>query len=226
MIDNGIDCKVASLNEVVLEAFSYKIDDGYIVNEKTTNSPKNMHGTIISNIIFSLCSEVQIYDFKILDENLQTDGRILIRAIEDAIKLNPDIIHLSLGTTNRCYEKELKKLVERAKEKDILIVAASSNCGELTFPASIKEVVAVKSIVGSNKYGFFNGYCLAPYSVFKENRIFHDGVCLNLTGNSVAAAYVSGQLAEIINVNDVGTNYECVSSYVEHIELKEKSNVR
>lgn len=197
----------------------FKMSDEGTIIEDCTIKVRHEHGTAIALIIKQLCKKVKFISINILDENLLTDGRILIRAFKSAIGYVPDIIHLSLGTTRCRYKLELKKLVKDANSKNIIVVSAANNEGRRSYPAYLKYVIGVKS--GDYKsymeYEYKKGFFYSPYNISQidgMNELQNKNMC----GSSIAAAYITGHIATIKYKNYSQENYEIIK------ELKLNAN--
>lgn len=195
LIDSGINTNVSDLHKYTKEGFGLSLNIKGQITEKTKQI-RNEHGTAISLIIRYFCEEVQLIDINILDDDLTTDGRILLHAISKAIELNPDIIHLSLGTTRFRYKLRLQRLVNAARKKNITIIAAAHNYGLKCYPANLKGVILVKSNKDSSKYlKVTKGIFYAPSYIIKMPGA-DDLRNPNIEGTSISAAYVTGILAK------------------------------
>ncbi|URZ05981.1 hypothetical protein CLROS_013130 [Clostridium felsineum] len=148
-------------------------------------------------IIKDICNDVEFIDINILNDKLTTDGRILVHAFKKAILCNPDIIHLSLGTTRWRYKFPLKKLVNEALKKDVTIVAAASNDGAQSYPVAIKGVIGVKGYETSDKFGFYysEGFFYAPVDTKNIRDISELKYGKSIIGNSMSAAYITAHIA-------------------------------
>lgn len=208
VIDSGIDSNLADLGNYVVRSTGFELDDqGYII-ENQNKEIKNPHGTVISLIIRHICSNIELISFNILNERLAADGRMLIFALEQALSLQPDIIHLSLGTTKQRYKFALKKLIRIAQQKNIVIVAAAHNDETMrAYPACLKEVIGVKSggVENNLKYFYKNDFFYAPASAEHIPGVAETGA-QHANGTSIAAAYITGHIAGIMlekNLRDV-----------------------
>ncbi|MGF2617973.1 S8 family serine peptidase [Rossellomorea vietnamensis] len=169
------------------------------------------HGTHVTGIIGG-CSNnkigisgvtgnapVDIIPFKVLDD-LGAGGDFEIsQGIEDAIKMNIDILNLSLSGQGETTM--LENAVKKAYLSDILIVAAAGNYNTSTknvFPASYPYVFTVASVderlqrVPSSDYGWevdISAPGKGIFSTYLDNSYHH------LTGTSMATPIVSGAAA-------------------------------
>lgn len=207
IIDSGIDMKYAKNTLNVIKSLSLYIDKNNNIYERDESTCNNPHGTAIADIITQINPNVQIIDINILDANLETNGYILLRSIERAIELMPDIINLSLGTNSLKYIIQMRRLIKKAMKNNIHVVAAYDNSGKITFPAMLKGVIGVKSISNLDENNYSSQYA------YKGNIYYAPGCsiytysfdCSNhkniLQGNSMASAYITGKISLIIDDN-------------------------
>lgn len=163
-----------------------------------SNNISHPHGTIISTIITNICKNIEIISINIFDNDLKSDGRMLIYAIKQALELKPQIINLSLGTTLHKYKLRLSKLIKKAHKKNIIVVSAAENSGKTSYPAFLKGVVGVK---GSNKADSYVDYkddfFIGPSSVTDISEVKNMNLP-NACGNSISAAYITGYIAKLV----------------------------
>ena len=215
VIDSGIDASVSDLSNFLLKTTGYRINqEGYIA-EAPDIKPSSLHGTSISLIIRDICKDVQFLSMNILDEKMTTDSRIMIYAMNEAVKLKPDIIHLSLGTTNWRYRSYMKHIVAKATEMNIIIVASyNNNSFWHTYPACIKGVIGVKTsklLIKKDAYFKKRGCYYAPFSMIDiygtENLDTN-----KMRGTSISAAYITGHIANIKRNEGLLNNPEIIKS--------------
>lgn len=135
------------------------------------------------------------------------DGKMLAEGIYKAIdKYDCDIINLSMGITSD--DEELKKAVEYAEEKNVVIVAAAGNSNledpeRVYYPARYDTVISVGSADGDEAAAFSQRGkvdVLAQKSFLSvPNK--NSKRLITATGTSYSAAYISGVCANIIVEN-------------------------
>jgi subtilisin family serine protease len=198
VIDSGIDKNKLDLQMYVNTSIGFRINStGFIVEEKCMEI-QHPHGTFIALIIKSICNNVEFISINILNEKLTTDARVLIQALEYSLKLKPDIIHLSLGTTRWLNRFPLKDIVKTAKKDKVIIVAAANNEGIKSYPSSLKGVVGVKSkeINDYNDFYFKNNYFYAPFNADNVAGVSEIAKS-SVVGTSMSAAFITGHIAGI-----------------------------
>ncbi len=203
IIDSGIQ---NNKNLNIVKSMTLYVNDNYEIEERLDSTCLNEHGTIIADIITLINPDVELIDINILDEKLETNGQIMIQALKKALSFKPDIINLSLGTNNIRYVFELRKLIKEAVKNKIIIVAAYSNNNKITFPAMMKNVVGVKRMstlklqnTPKSIYFYKNSIFYAPDSANIIYKLRRKSCNYNIRGNSISAAYISGELSLIVN---------------------------
>lgn len=207
VIDSGINKKHAKNTLNIIKSLSLYIDKNNNISEKEDSKCNNLHGTAVADIITNINPNVQIIDINILDDNLETNGYILLKSIERAIELKPDVINLSLGTNSLKYTIQMIRLIKKATKNNIHVVAAYDNSGRITFPAIIKGVIGVKSISVlkednySNQYAYIGTTYYAPRCSIYAYSLDGSECEKIMYGNSMASAYITGKISLIIDEN-------------------------
>lgn len=179
----------------------------------------NGHGTHVAGVIAALANDtgivgiapnVDLYSIKVLNElGAGTTGSI-VRGIEWAIEQDVDIINLSITSTTD--DPLMKKALQAAYDKGILLVGAAGNLGSksadtVTYPGKYDTVIAVSAVnadltrftqsshgaqveIAAPGVGIFSTY--PSEWDFMDGK--QDGYTLQ-TGTSMAAPHVTGVLA-------------------------------
>lgn len=200
VVDSGIDAQNLGIEEKVIFKTGYRVDDkGYIVERKGLDI-RDEHGTVVAGIINHICPDAKLMDVNIFDENLKTSSKVLLNALSHVIDYEPDIIHMSLGTLKKCYNRYFKKVIREAKRKNILLVAAAEETGKKSYPAYLKGVIGVKpdDDLKERQYCYHKGFFYAPPGIEGITRLKCKDVFEEYYGSSMSAAYITGHLAEMI----------------------------
>lgn len=190
-----------------------------VIERKIYDKHIYSHGTICAAIIHKYSPEACISSIKILNENGQAEKQKLVRAIEWCIDKRINIINLSLGTSYFYDYEIIFDITKKAIKKGIIIIAASSNSGLITYPAYFTDVISVKcdreDALKNEEYVYnyypVDGVDITACSNHLIDTTFggneYTGVC-----NSYAAAFITSKVYNILcqnkNINLQNINME------------------
>ena len=185
VLDSGIDSTFENDKKVTMVGECY--DD-------------NGHGTMCYSIIKRMAPESEFEIHKILNSGLGASSERLIELLEDIYaKETPNIIHMSLSTSEVKYRDKLRSVCKRLREKGAVIVASSNNEeGVESFPCDFEEVIGVDG-------GFFDSDWKYEFNPLKKAQVIANkvpvisrglgGYYRFFGGTSKAAACITGILA-------------------------------
>ena len=100
------------------------------------------HGTAVTSIIWRLAPSTRISMAKILDEDGVANAWCLVEAMRWMVEcVEPQLINISLATTNTEVAEELQSILDKAKKKNIRVFAAFRTDKDL--PASLCNVYSI-----------------------------------------------------------------------------------
>ncbi len=231
VIDSGVDINHEALTECIWVNNNESADgtdsdgNGYIddisgwdfINDKPIEYDESQivdynHGTHVAGIIAGSNSEINGVnsEAKIMPLKSFKDGSAytsdIIRAIDYAENMGADIVNCSFGSN-----EENPVLKETIENTDMLFVCAAGNKAKNidespVYPASydMDRIISVAATDAQNHIAYFSNYgdsvdVAAPgvsiYSALAENEYG------NLSGTSMAAAYISGIVANMARSN-------------------------
>lgn len=217
IIDNGVNKELINSRKLKTEIF---IDENNNYSEECMDVMFFQHGTICALIIEKYCPECVFSSIRILDQ----DGKGNIEKIEPALEWccqnDIKIVNLSLGTTHFKENEKLNKLINKYVYGGLIIVAAVSNIGFLTFPASFANVIGVATaespLLYIKDYIHLGIDTIVPsVHTIKLNDKEHK----TFLSNSYAAPYVSALVAQKMMENQT-CNIHTLKKYV-----REKSHI-
>ena len=101
------------------------------------------HGTAVTAVIREKAPDAAIFAVKIFHDSLATRIQPLVRAIDWSLENGIHLINLSLGTSNQEHEPVLLAVLERARAKGVLLVAAFEDAGVRWLPGALAGAVPV-----------------------------------------------------------------------------------
>ncbi|WP_051475455.1 S8 family peptidase [Bacillus sp. J37] len=203
VIDTGIDSEHEDLKVAGGKSF---------VSYTNLYTDDNGHGSHIAGIIAAkdnnvgvtgIAPNANIYSLKAFNQKGEGTTIDLAEAVDYAMEINSDVINLSFEYNT--YDPIVEALLNEAYKQNILIVGAAGNSGtNISYPAVHSSVIAVGAIDTNLKKASFSSTgntleIVAPgvdiNSTWKNNRYN------NMSGTSMATAFVSGYLAILKEAN-------------------------
>ena len=202
VIDSGINPGHSHVQGVA-GGISYHLEASGKVMEGADFRDELGHGTAIAGVIREKNSQAKIYAVKIFHQILEAPAALLMAAMQWAIRVRVNIIHLSLGTERPEYRKDLKRLCQDAVRKDIVVIASARSLEDQVFPAVFDEAIGV----------YWNHDCENGSLTYYPGKKVEFGAYgrpralpgipqeLNFGGSSFAAAHVTAMAADILADN-------------------------
>ena len=210
IIDDGVD--VSQFSNI--QSFTVKKD--LSIKKDFTAAKQYNHATTCMKIIqkFTDISNVDWYSIKILDDDSKLANiNQFLKALELCAELGVKIImpekteqyNSSIYLAINDFEY-VEKYVNRLCDMGVIIVAASSNKGTVTYPAYMNNVIGVKNnyLLKDDKYIFNeNPMDHIDFSAASAH-ILRSGKELNVTmrSNSYAAPIITAKVITILNNNE------------------------
>ncbi len=225
-IDDGINYEfIKSKKKYVHIMNAYTVTNNKVVSDKMNNT-NITHCSICAKIfIEEVNCRCDIFFIRILDDKtLRGSIYSLVVALEWCLLNNIDVINLSLGTTNIKEAGLLQESIEKLVKNEIIIVAAASNCGFLTYPAAFTNIIGVKALNSASMLFPFD--CLI-FEVPHKEYIYNKKAILSGQYNSFAAPVITAKVCDCINNgfkdidgikkiiwrNNIARRYQCLRYY-------------
>ena len=141
---------------MIVGVLDSEIDEEYVKKQDVERNQINerllSHGEKCARIILKHGDNISIICESIL--NLDGTGIItdLPKGLENCFLRNAKIVNISFGSTHFQDKEYIRKIINHYTNKGMIIIAASSNDGYISYPASFSNVIGVATgcILGSN----------------------------------------------------------------------------
>ncbi|MCP3761342.1 S8 family peptidase [Domibacillus sp. A3M-37] len=220
----GKGIKVAVVDTGIATHSDLAISGGVsFVSYTTSYQDDNGHGTHVAGIIGAkdngfgtkgVAPDAAIFAVKSLNKDGSGSLSSILAGIDWAITNKMDIINLSLGT--QTHSSAFQSMVDKAYAKGLLVVAASGNGGSASgtddtvdYPARYNSTIAVGAVDSSLKRVSFSSTGSAVDVAAPGESItatYLNNGYARMSGTSMAAPYVSGQLALMKQANPTTDN--------------------
>jgi subtilisin family serine protease len=207
VIDTGIDQNHSDLLGQVSHTANYVLN--------APESSTDVHGTAVAGIIAALANNEKgivgvapgatLLSLKACWQNgagvaeAICDTFTLAQALDTAIKLQPNIINLSLTGPK---DSILERLIDKALDRGIIVVASNPGLSASNefFPASMKRVISVRTAESTGGSKKLDSQSVAAPGKEILTTLPNDTYNF-MSGSSFAAAHVSGLIALLLEVN-------------------------
>lgn len=196
--------------------FTFQCDASGAVKRIEGAADEIGHGTAIAGLIRGYAPDTGIWALKIFGRHLSAGIPALIAAMEWALEIPVEIIHLSLGTAEERHKPLLENLCETARRRNILVVASARTRADLVYPAVFESVIGVCQDAECPPEGLFHhpGMPIAfsahgmprPIPGLPQER--------NFRGGSFAAAHVSGRILRMRAAEPCMTSDDVVNNLI------------
>jgi len=202
VIDSGVNPWHSHVQGRVHGLALKKGPSGRVVRSKDYHDQLG-HGTAVAGLIREKAPEASLFAIKIFHDELRASTKVLLAALERAIRMGAKLVHLSLGTETEQARPALERICLEAYRKRIVIVASGRNPRDKVYPASFRTVIGVcwKRDCSPDDLVYYPGMPVEfgaygrprPLPGLPENR--------NFCGSSFAAARVTALAARLLDKN-------------------------
>jgi subtilisin family serine protease len=200
VVDSGVEVEhpdIGSLERAVVVSVD---EDGNEHVEADGDGDVAGHGTACAGIIRQLAPDAALTSVRVLGSRAKGSSPVLLAGLRWAVAEGFDVVNLSLSTTRRDTAAALHELADGAYFRRTLLVAAAHNVPVESFPWRFSSVISVGSHDGSDPLElYYNPQ--PPVEFFARGAgvevPWRGGARMTVTGNSFAAAHVSGVCALI-----------------------------
>ena len=144
ILDSGVETEHQLFQNCHMETYEYQPEDNSWIQKYTP--PLEGHGTAVASVLVKqvkpIREDIEIISFKIFDTQTETNPEILISALRFILARNLcDVINISAGIGQDI--SELEEVCNQLDAAGVLVVAAFSNDGLVSYPAAYDTVVGV-----------------------------------------------------------------------------------
>lgn len=194
VVDTGIDRTHPELMDRIIYSRNFVAHD-------QNRFDQDEHGTTVAGVIASAANnklgivgvapDVKLMVFKSCWQDRVTrrakcDSVSLMKALVDVINQQPDIVNLSLAGPDDLL---IRRLLKAASDRGIVLVAAVDPRSKSSFPASMDEVIAVGTPIGTDESADTFGILAPGTDVLTTTP---GATYAFRSGSSMATAYISG----------------------------------
>lgn len=195
LIDSGVNLAHPHLRECRPIELGPTITGAAARELRSTQVDRLGHGTCVAAAILDLAADSTLYSIQVFEQTLECPFERVLEALSCALEWRPDIVNLSLGTTDPIWRRALEEL---ERDPRVQIVTPASYAGLPSFPGSLDGFAGV--LMDANlprdrpelrAMGLRSMWYASPYPRDLPNL----PRSANFSGPSLAVANVTGFLA-------------------------------
>jgi hypothetical protein len=171
------------------------------------------HAIFTRNLILQIAPKASVSVISIFNQKASSEKSVFYQGLQEALKMNPDILHLGLQVTDFNSELSLDKKILKILKKFKCVVAPAGNYGyqgkSVGFPANCPFVISVGSFKKEGDHFLISDFCQTQGGVDfimpGENLLtqiwieeLSDYFFIPVYGTSMAAALMTGQIAYLL----------------------------
>jgi len=212
VIDSGVDAAhpgVGVIDRAV--AFRWDPESEEVTSAEGPHDDLFGHGTACAGIIRRAAPGATLWSVRVLGSRLTGKGRVFAAGVRWAIAQGARVVNLSLSTGREDYFGLFHLIADEAAFGGVVLVCATNNVAAPTYPAQFSSVISVAAHDGQDPFGL--DVNPAPPADFGAPGIdvrvpWLSGAIITSTGNSFAAAHVTGLVARLLSKHPHLTPYE------------------
>lgn len=193
--------KIAILDSGCFEHYEFNNKNINIIGDNVG------HGSKLASLIFKINPNVEILNFKCVNNLGKANLDNIINGINYAIKNKVDIILLAMG-----YELDITifhNAIKEANRKNILIISSAGNdYNKQYYPALYKEVLSVGSYNCNKKRSYFSSVADVYVQGINIKTVDFNNSYNTSNGTSLSSAIVTGLASLILEEKQFKTNKE------------------
>jgi subtilisin family serine protease len=212
VVDSGVDAAhpaVGHVNRAV--ALRRDPDTEEIVTSEGPHEDLFGHGTACAGIIRCAAPDAVLWSIRVLGSKLTGKGVVFAEGLRWAISHGARVVNLSLSTGREDYFGLFHQIADEAAFAGVVLVCAVNNVPAPTYPAQFSSVISVAAHDGRDPFDLDANP--APPADFGAPGIdievpWLSGSTIVATGNSFAAAHVTGLAARLLSKHPQLMPYE------------------
>jgi len=198
LIDSGVNVTHPHIRELGEVHAAYAVDASGELTEGLEQQDTLGHGTAAAAAILDLAPGTELHSIQVFRDQPVCPFAVVIEALERALDLNPELINLSLGTTQQAWRGELEDPITRARSAGVTILSPAAHGGLPSLPGCLPGVTGVLMDAGLERgapelrpSGSTELWYASPHPRDLPNL----PRAANLAGVSMACANLTGHLA-------------------------------
>ncbi len=203
ILDSGVDNGHPAIDGRVVDWAAFSTSEkGRLIEDFGFHSDNFGHGTACADIIHRLAPDANLVSIKVLDGESNGSGNAVVAGLRWCIDHGIRVVNISLGVMRKNFAMLLYELADKAYFNNVILVTAANNMPIPSYPSLYASVISVACHDSQGPREFY--YNPTPPVEFRApgvniNVAWANKRALTVTGNSFAAPYITGLVAQIVS---------------------------
>jgi subtilisin len=212
IVDSGVDAThpaVGGVDRAVALRWDPEAEE--VISAEGPHDDLFGHGTACAGIVRRAAPGAAIWSVRVLGSRLTGKGLVFAAGLRWAIAQGARVANLSLSTGREDYFGLFHQIADDAAFAGVVLVCAANNVPAATYPAQFSSVISVAAHDGRDPFDLDANP--TPPADFGAPGIdievpWLSGSTIVTTGNSFAAAHLTGLVARLLSKHPYLTPYE------------------
>ena len=208
IVDSGVDEAHASVRGPFADGAALSYEGGTVVVSEGPHADLYGHGTACAAIVRAHAPACEIMSVRVLGERLNGKGLVFAAGLRWALEHGARVLNLSLSSSKPELAETLREATDAAAHAGAVVVCAMNNVAAATYPSQFANVISVAAAAGDDLLIADTAPADFGAPGLDVPVAWLDGATITVTGNSFAAAWVSGLAARIVGAHPELRPYE------------------
>ena len=209
IVDSGVDEGHAAVLGPFAPGAALSYEGGAVVVRQGPHDDLYGHGTACAAIVRAQAPGCEIMSVRVLGERLNGKGQVFAAGLRWALEHGARVLNLSLSSSKHELADTFREATDAAAHAGAVLVCAMNNvAAAATYPSQFANVISVAAAAGDDLLIADTAPADFGAPGLDVPLAWLDGATITATGNSFAAAWVTGLAARIVAAHPELRPYE------------------
>jgi subtilisin family serine protease len=208
IVDSGVDEAHPWVRGPFAAGAALSYEGGDVVVSEGAHDDLYGHGTACAALVRRFAPECQIMSVRVLGNRLNGKGLVFAAGVRWALEHGARVLNLSLSSSKPELADTLREVTDAAAHAGAVVVCAMNNVVAPSYPSQFANVISVAAAAGDDLLIADTAPADFGAPGLDVPLAWLDGGTITATGNSFAAAWVTGLAARIVAAHPELRPYE------------------
>jgi subtilisin family serine protease len=208
IVDSGVDEAHPLVRGPFAAGAALAYEDGEVVVSEGAHDDLYGHGTACAALVRRSAPECEIMSVRVLGTRLNGKGLVFAAGVRWALAHGARVLNLSLSSSKPELAETFREATDTAAHAGAVVVCAMNNVAAPSYPSQFANVISVAAAAGDDLLIADTAPADFGAPGLDVPLAWLDGGTITATGNSFAAAWVTGLAARILAAHPELRPYE------------------